>query len=141
MLICFSLLMHSGYNCHHLLGMEACCYQSCWLHTKLKYYRKSLFNRLTIIPQQDKTNTKKETKKVKRVVSNRYSLFDIQNHATGVKDGAWDIFFYFLFSCQIKYFLIFTLTIYFNLILISPYCCFAQLSYFIYFIEPGSMSS
>ena len=91
-LICFSLLMHSGYNCHHLLGMEACCYQSCWLHTKLKYYRKSLFNRLTIIPQQDKRNTKTKTKKVRRMVSNRYSLVDISNQATVVEDGAWVFF-------------------------------------------------
>ena len=58
----------------------------------LKYNRKSLFNRLTIIPQQDKTNTKTKTKKVRRVVSNRYSLVDIPNHAAGVKDGAWDGF-------------------------------------------------
>ena len=84
--------MHSGYNCHHLLGMEACCYQSCWLHTKLKYYRKSLFNRLTIIPQQDKRNTKTKTKKVRRMVSNRYSLVDISNQATVVEDGAWVFF-------------------------------------------------
>ena len=63
----------------------------------LKYNRKSLFNRLTIIPQQDKTNTKTKTKKVRRVVSNRYSLVDIPNHAAGMKDGAWDVFF-ILFS-------------------------------------------
>ena len=35
-------------------GKEAFCHQSCWLHTKFKYYRKSLFSRLTIIPQDKK---------------------------------------------------------------------------------------
>ena len=72
-------------------GKEACRYQSCWLHTQLMCNRKSSFNRLTIIPQQDKTITK--TKKVIRVVFNRYSLVDIPNHAPGVEDGAWDGFF------------------------------------------------
>ena len=52
--------------------------------------------RLTIIPHQDKTNTKTQTKKVKIVVSNRYSLFDIPNCAAGVEDGAWEGFFLYL---------------------------------------------
>ena len=38
-------------------------------------------------------NTKTKTKKVRRVVYNRYSLIDIPNHAAGVEDGAWDVFF------------------------------------------------
>ena len=91
-------------------GKEACCYPSCWLQTKSKYNRKSSFNRFTITPQQHKTNTK--TKKVKRVVSNRYRLVD----------GAWDRFFLLqVTSCLIKYQLIFIITIYFSLILFSPY--------------------
>ena len=48
---------------------------------------------MTVIPQQDKTNTKTKTKKVRWVVSNWYSLVDIPNHAAGVEDGAWDGFF------------------------------------------------
>ena len=64
-----------------------------WLHTKLKYNRKSLFNRFTIIPQQEKKYVKTKTKKVKRVVLNRYSLVDISNHTAGVEDRAWKVFF------------------------------------------------
>ena len=67
---------------------------SCWLLTKLKYDRKSLFNRLTIIPQQDKKKYKTNTKKVRRVVSNPYSFVDIINHAAGVENGALDSFFF-----------------------------------------------
>ena len=40
------------------------------------------------------TNTKTKTKKIRRVVSNRYSLVDIPNHDAGVKDGAWDGLFF-----------------------------------------------
>ena len=81
---------------------------------------KGWFNRLTIIPQQKQTKTK--TKKVRRVVTNQYSLLDIPNHAAGVEDGDWDVFFILrIIKCQ----LILILTIYFSLILISPYCCFA----------------
>ena len=48
---------------------------------------------MTIIPKQDKTNTKTKTKKVRRVVSNWFSLVDIPNHAAGVEDWDWDGFF------------------------------------------------
>ena len=42
---------------------------------------------------RQKKITKTKTKKVRRVVSNRYSLVDIPNQAAGVEDGAWDGFF------------------------------------------------
>ena len=48
---------------------------------------------MTIIPQEDKTNAKTKTKKVRRVVSNWFSLVDIPNYAAGVEDGDWDGFF------------------------------------------------
>ena len=43
-------------------------------------------------PKARQKNTKTKTKKVKRVVSNQYSLVDIPNHAARVEDGAWDGF-------------------------------------------------
>ena len=99
---------------------EACCYLGCWLHTNLKYNRKSLFNRLTIIPQQDKKDTKTKTKKARRVVYIRFRLVDIPDHTAGVEEGAWDGFF-----IQPLNQLIFILKFYFSLILISSYRCFA----------------
>ena len=96
--ICFCLLIQQCIGgCHNLFVKEPCCYQSCWLHTKLKYNRKSWFNIFTKIPQQDKTNRNTKTKEVRKVVSNRYSLVDIPNHAAGVEDGVWH--FFILFSC------------------------------------------
>ena len=44
-------------------------------------------------PQARQKNTKTKTKKGIRVVSNRYNLVDIPNHAAGMEDGAWDGFF------------------------------------------------
>ena len=38
---------------------------------------------------------KTKTQKVKRLVSNRYSLVDIPSHTAGVENGAWDVFFFY----------------------------------------------